>query len=55
MPGQVLDVGIRSVLLGEAQDTQVMALVAKEVVALRYLRPQAILGALVGVRITSDA
>ena len=52
---QVLDVGICGVLLCEAQDTEVMALVSKEVVALRYLRLQAIPGALVGVRTRSDA
>ena len=55
MLDQVLDVGISGVLLCEAQDTEVMALVPKEVVALRYLRPQAIPGALVGVRTRSDA
>ena len=51
MLDQVLDVGICGVLLGEAQDAQVVALSAKEVVALRYLRPQAIHGALVRVRL----
>lgn len=55
MLDQVLDVGICGVLLRKAQDTEVMALAPKEVVALSYLRPQAILGAPLGVRTRSDA
>ena len=49
------DVRVYGAFIGEAQDAQVVALSAKEVVALRYLRPQAIHGALVGVRIRNDA
>ena len=47
----MIDVRVYGALLGEAQDAQVVALSAKEVVALRYLRPQAIHGALVRVRL----